>query len=60
MQAEVTEYMQRDGHKDLVRVSVVVETESQRGIMIGKDGIALKKLSTASRENIEGFLGEPV
>ena len=58
MQAEVTDYMQRPGYKDLVRVTVTVESESQRGILIGKDGSALKKLSTASRENIEGFLGE--
>jgi hypothetical protein len=59
LQAEVTDYIQRPENKDLVRVSVVVESESQRGIMIGKEGTALKKLSTASRQNIEEFLGVP-
>lgn len=58
MQAEVTDYIGRSEGKDLVRISVTVETESQRAIMIGKGGAALKQLSTASRRGIEEFLGE--
>ena len=57
VQAEVTEYIGRDDGKDLIRVTVTVETESQRGIMIGRGGAALKQLSMASRHGIEDFLG---
>lgn len=56
-QAEVTDYVERAEGKDLVRVAVTVESDSQRGIMIGKGGSALKQLSTASRLCIEDFLG---
>lgn len=54
----MTEYIGRDDGKDLVRVTVTVETESQRAIMIGKGGGALKQLSTAARYGIEEFLGK--
>ena len=58
-QAEVIEYSERpEGTKDLVRVVVTVESESQKAIIIGKGGSALKKLSTESRQGIEEFLGE--
>lgn len=52
------EYIGRPDGKDLVRVTVTVETESQRAIMIGRGGQALKQLSTTSRRGIEDFLGE--
>ena len=58
-QAEVIEYSERpEGTKDLIRVVVTVESESQKAIIIGKGGSALKKLSTESRKGIEEFLGE--
>ena len=57
-QAEVTEYIGRSDGKDLIRVTVTVETESQRAIVIGRGGMALKELSTASRHGIEEFLGK--
>ena len=57
LQAQVTEYVTRPGGKDLVRVNIYVEAESQKGIVIGSKGSALKKLSTASRLAIEEFLG---
>lgn len=52
------DYTERPGAKDLVRVLVSVETESQRGILIGRGGSALKQLSTAARLSIEDFLGQ--
>lgn len=58
--AEVTEYITRPGAKDLVRVNVYIETESQKAILLGSKGSALKKLSTASRLEIEDFLGRPI
>jgi GTP-binding protein Era len=39
---------------------VIVEKDGQRGILLGKGGTALKALSTASRAEVEDFLGRPV
>jgi GTP-binding protein Era len=43
----------------LVRVSAViwVERESQKGILIGKQGTMLKRIGTRARENLERLLG---
>jgi GTP-binding protein Era len=43
-----------------VRVMVYVERESQKGIVIGKGGSALKRVGEISRKKIEGFLGRHV
>ncbi|KAK9842092.1 hypothetical protein WJX81_008104 [Elliptochloris bilobata] len=48
------------GEKVLVEVHVIVEATSQRGIIIGKGGSALKALGSAARVDIEEFLGRPV
>lgn len=37
-------------------MKITVEKESQKGIIIGKKGVALKKLLTDSRQEIESFL----
>jgi len=46
----------------LINIGVViyVERESQKGIIIGHNGIALKKVSTESRKALEGFFGKSV
>ena len=46
--------------KDLIRCSIVVERDSQKHILIGTKGSALKKLGQAARKDIEEFLGRPV
>ncbi|ASQ89914.1 GTPase Era [Prosthecochloris sp. GSB1] len=46
--------------KDLIRCSIVVERDSQKHILIGTRGSALKKLGQAARKDIEEFLGRPV
>ena len=46
--------------KDLIRCSIVVERDTQKHILIGKKGGALKKLGQAARKDIEEFLGRPV
>ncbi len=43
-----------------VRVVVHVERNSQKGIVIGKGGVAIRELGTRSRAKIETLLGEPV
>jgi GTPase len=44
----------------LIRASVLVERASQKGILIGKGGAAIRELGTASRDKIESFIGAPV
>lgn len=46
--------------KDLIRCSIVVERDSQKHILIGRKGAALKKLGMAARKEIEEFLDRPV
>ena len=46
--------------KDLIRCSVIVERETQKQILIGHKGVALKKLGQTARKDIEEMLGRPV
>jgi len=46
--------------KDLIRCSIIVERDSQKQILIGSKGAALKKLGQAARLDIEELLGRPV
>ncbi len=49
-------YEERKGEKDRIEADIVVERESQKGILIGKGGSALKKVGVAARRDIEDFL----
>ncbi|XP_020596562.1 uncharacterized protein LOC110036454 isoform X1 [Phalaenopsis equestris] len=55
-QVNVVNYICRPTAKDFIQVEIVVEKNSQKIILIGKDGKALKMLATASRLDIEVFL----
>lgn len=60
-QVNVITYVERDPPaKDFIEIEIVVERDSQKAILIGKDGSALKILSTAARLDIEDFLGREV
>ncbi|MDA0874226.1 MAG: GTPase Era [Bacteroidetes bacterium] len=59
-QVEIVSWEEREGEKDLVHADIIVERESQKGILIGKGGIALKKIGTFAREDIEEFIGRPI
>ena len=52
----------RPEHKPLidVRVNVYVERDSQKGIIIGKQGARLRQIGSDSRSQIEALLGTPV
>ena len=57
---EVTEIEpERDGLV-IVRASVLVETESQKGIVIGKGGKMVRSIGTAARRELERELGAQV
>ena len=43
-----------------VRVNVYVERDSQKGIIIGKQGARLKEIGATSRRQIEKIIGTPV
>lgn len=56
----IVSYEERDDGKDFIDAEIVVNKESHKGILIGKDGRALKKLGMAAREDIEKFVDTPV
>ena len=43
-----------------IRAVIMVERDSQKGIIIGKGGRALKKIGTKARRDIEAFAGKKV
>ena len=56
----ISNYVERAEGKDLIEAEVTVERPSQKGILIGAKGNALKEVGTAARQDIEAFLGRPV
>jgi GTP-binding protein Era len=43
-----------------IEASVLVERDSQKGILVGKGGSMMKRIGTAARQDIEAFLGTRV
>ncbi|MDP4117032.1 MAG: GTPase Era, partial [Bacteroidota bacterium] len=56
----IEDYKERPGRKDFISAEINVERNSQKGIIIGKMGEAIKKLGSKSRESIEEFLQKEV
>lgn len=56
----IDEYTERDGAKDFVRALVICERDSQKAMLIGKGGQALKRLGRSARADIEAFVGKGV
>ena len=52
----IADFKEREIGKDFIEAYVIVEKESQKAIIIGKEGKAIKKLGEASRKSIEEFL----
>lgn len=59
-QVNVISYKARPTAKDFIQVEIVVEKNTQKIILIGKEGKALKMLATAARLDIEDFLQKKV
>lgn len=59
-QVNVVSWEEREDDKDLIHAEIVVERDSQKGILIGKGGKALKKIGTFAREDIEEFIHRPI
>ncbi len=57
---EVSRFSERDNGIIDLFVTVYCEKNSHKGIIIGKGGSMLKKISTAARQEIEAFMGTKV
>ena len=57
---EVTKFSQRDNDIIDCHVTIYCEKESHKGIIIGRKGAMLKKISTQAREDMEAFMGAKV
>jgi GTPase len=44
----------------VVRAFVIVETESQKGILVGKKGAMIREIGTRARPEVEALVGHPV
>ena len=54
----VEELVERDKPECLyIRASIFVEQDSQKGILIGRQGAMLKRIGSAAREDLERFFG---
>ena len=56
----VVEQFKEDKQKIHINAVIYVERESQKGIIIGHQGVALKKVSTEARKALEKFFEKPI
>ena len=57
---DIADFKEREAGKHWISADIIVERNSQKGILIGKQGLALKKLGSTARRSIEEFIGHPV
>lgn len=50
---EIEEYKEREKGKDFIKAIIYVERDSQKGIIIGKNGVAIKRIGVIAREELE-------
>jgi GTPase len=59
--AEFKENHEKDAkRKDVIRCNIIVERDSQKAIVIGEGGSAIKRIGESARHDIEAFLQRPV
>ncbi|MDR0962309.1 MAG: GTPase Era [Mediterranea sp.] len=56
----VVEQFKEDDRKIHINAVIYVERDSQKGIIIGKQGRALKKVATEARRDLERFFGKTI
>ena len=59
-QVNVVTFEERTEGKDFIDAEIVIESESQKPILIGKKGAGIKQIGSLARPDIEAFLGRPV
>ena len=57
---DIREFIERENSKDFINADIVLERESQKIILIGKNGSMLKKLGQNARAEIEKFLSREI
>ncbi|MFO0792770.1 MAG: GTPase Era [Candidatus Brocadiaceae bacterium] len=57
---EIEEFKEREKNKDFIKAIIYVERASQKGIIIGEDGKAIKRVGVIAREEIEKQIGRKV
>jgi GTPase len=57
---DIVAFNEREKRKHFISAEIFVERQSQKGILIGKEGSALKSLGEKARKGIEEFLGHRV
>ena len=57
---EIIKVERKEGKKDKFDINIYVERDSQKGIIIGKDGKMLKEIGVEARKEIEELLGEKI
>jgi GTP-binding protein Era len=56
----IADFKERENDKHYINAEIVVEKDSQKAIIIGKGGTAIKKLGRVARESIEEFLQDEI
>jgi GTP-binding protein Era len=56
----IEDFSERREKKDYIRATIYTERDSQKAILIGRKGAALKRAGERARREIEDFLGRPV
>ncbi|RQW05962.1 GTPase Era, partial [candidate division KSB1 bacterium] len=56
----IDEFIERPGRKDFIKARIIVERESQKKIIIGKNGAGVRQIGLNARREIEKFLRRPV
>ncbi len=56
----IEDFKEREESKDFISATIFVEKNGQKGIIIGKEGSAIKNLGQSARIDIEQFLGREV
>lgn len=59
VEVETEEFLEEE-HIIRIRTVIMVERDSQKGIIIGHKGSALKKVGTQAREDLEKFFGKKI
>jgi GTP-binding protein Era len=57
---DITEFKERERGKWFISADIYVERDSQKGILIGKNGAMLKEIGRQARQDVERFLGHSV
>src|SRR5207247_619009 len=57
---DIIRFQEGERKKTVIEAEIYVERDSQKGILIGKQGKALKHIGELARKDIETFLQKPV